>query len=271
MQTLKQALSGVKLPETPPKRVTPVIPIDAEIERRLNDKLLWDGYPSPNPDCPNCKGAGCFRLDIPRGYTRYGAIFACECRYDAILRARAEKLQSASMLAAGDLALTWASIIRTPAIAEALEQVRAALERGYGWVYLWGPPGPGKTLVLKTAVAECLRASKPAVMAMWADLLDHLRAGYDSKDFDERVDLWRTVPVLAVDEFGRAKNSDWVQEARAKIFNPRYESAHYQKTVTLFASNFAPETSEDWFADRLRDGRFSVVEVNGPSMRPLME
>lgn len=72
---------------------------------------------------------------------------------------------------------------------------------------------------------------------------------------------------------GRCRTeTEWVAEARAKIFNARYESAaHQRKTITLFSSNFVPERGEDWFADRIRDGRFTVVEVTGPSMRPLME
>lgn len=224
-----------------------------------------------DPACPTCLGVGYVRMDFPVGHPNFGQLFACECAAEKLAAQKLEKLRSASMLEPDDMYLRWGGIIDTPAISEAVAKVRAALHRGYGWVYLWGPPGPGKTLVLKTAIAECINAGKPAALAMWADLLDHLRAGYNDQTYDERVDLWRTVPVLAVDEFGRAKDSEWVQEARAKIFNPRYESAAYKKTVTLFASNFAPEQAEDWFADRLRDKRFDVVEIKGPSMRRLME
>lgn len=230
----------------------------------------WTRGDVGDPECPECLGLGYLRLDLPVGHPNFGQLFACECAAAKLAAAKLEKLRGASMLEPDDLALTWGKIVNTPAIADAVEKVRTALDRGYGWVYLWGPPGPGKTLVLKTAVAEHIRASKPAVMAMWADLLDHLRAGYNDQTFDERVGLWRTVPVLAIDEFGRAKDSEWVQEARAKIFNPRYESATYKKTVTLFASNFPPGQAEDWFADRLRDKRFAVVEIKGPSMRRLM-
>ena len=224
-----------------------------------------------NPNCPDCLGVGYVRLDVPVGHEFFGKLLVCECSAERIAAARSEKLQLASALPAEDLALTWGNVMRTPAISEAIEATRQALVRGWGWVYLWGPPGPGKSLVLKCAVAELVRGNREAVYANWSDMLQHMRAGYDAGDFDERVEAWRTVAVLAIDEYGRAKDTEWAREIRNRVMNQRYDMAANRKTITLFASNFPPQDGEDWLSDRIYDGRFRVVNVNGPSMRPSME
>jgi len=223
------------------------------------------------PACPVCHGIGYVRVEAPVGHPLFGKLFVCDCAEQGLRAVQLASLQAASALSVADLAINWSSVTTTNAVVGlALQAVRATLNAGSGWCFIWGPPGPGKTLLLKAAVAQAIRDGQPAVYANWADLLQHLRAGYDKGDYDERVERWRTVKVLAVDEFGRAKDTEWTREAQARIFNQRYESALGQETVTLFASNWPPEKSDDWFADRVRDGRFRVVELAAPSMRPLM-
>jgi DNA replication protein DnaC len=111
------------------------------------------------------------------------------------------------------------------------------------------------------------------VFVTWPDLLNHMRQGFRDGDYDERVEAWRSVPVLAIDEYGRAKESEWVAEAQVLVLNHRHESALHKKTVTLFASNFAPDSErvDDWLYDRLRDQRHQIVKVTGPSLRPVMK
>lgn len=237
----------------------------------LPEGTRWQPGDIGDPACPECKGVGYVRVEVEPGHPMFGKLFVCDCAEARVRAARIATLQKASALSARDLALRWSDVQLHDTIREAVQSVRQTLAAGWGWVYLWGGPGPGKTLILKTALAECIEQSADAVYANWADLLQHLRAGYDSRDYDERVERWRAVKVLAVDEFGRAKESEWAREAQARIFNARYESALDGKTVTLFASNYPPERADEWFADRVRDGRFQVVEIKAPSMRPMME
>lgn len=264
METLNSVLARLRQPQETRRMV-------ADWSATLPDGSRWFPGASGDATCPACKGLGYMRLNLPLGHPSFGKLYVCECAEAKVEAAQANRLSRASALDPADLALAWGSVGLTPAIAPAVQAVRETLARGWGWVYVWGPPGPGKTLLLKTAVAECLRANQGAVFVNWFDLLDHLRAGYDQGDYDERLALWRSAPVLVVDEFGRAKDSEWVREAQGKVFTPRYESALRQRTVTLFGSNFEPAKAEDWFADRLADNRFKIVQVGGMSMRPLME
>lgn len=234
-----------------------------------------------DPDCPHCRGLGYTRADRPlatrdqgtRAPEEFGKLEMCACARERTARAQTAQLQRATGLDDVDLALSWGVLYQTAGIEAGRRALRETLLRGWGWVYLHGAPGPGKTVLLKTAVAESVRAGRGAVFVTWPDLLAHLRAGFDAGDYDERVSAWRAVRSLAVDEFGRAKDTEWVREAQVRVFNHRYESALRRETVTLFASNFAPDSErvDDWFYDRLRDGRFQICEVAGPSLRPAMK
>lgn len=243
----------------------PVAPAPAPQPLRVTDGM-------GDPDCPICHGLGYLSLERQPGEREFGKLQPCECATVRIEQARAARLHAETGLDETGLALGWGQLYRTPEITEAVTAVRKTLTRGWGWVYLHSEPGPGKTVLLETAVAETARAGVGAVFVTWPDLLNHMRRGFRDGDYDERVEAWRSVPVLAVDEFGRAKESEWVAEAQVLIFNHRYKSALNKKTVTLFASNFAPDSErvDDWFYDRLRDGRFQIVKVAGPSLRPAM-
>jgi DNA replication protein DnaC len=168
--------------------------------------------------------------------------------------------------------LSWGQLIAMPGLTAAAAAVQRYLMRGWGWVYLWGDPGPGKTFMLKTAVAEFIRGERSAALVTWADLLAHLRAGYADDTYDERLQHWRTVRLLAIDEMGRAKESDWVTEVESRLLNYRYEQgAIYKRSLTLFASNLPETAYDEWLASRLRDGRNHVVHVESPDLRPAME
>jgi hypothetical protein len=239
-------------------------------EQQLPAGSRWRPGDAGDPACPTCRGVGYVSAGVPIGHPLFGKLFVCECAESGLFAAQQARLQEASALSIPDLSLSWGSVVGAGPIGLALSAARATLNDGFGWCYVWGPPGPGKTLMLKAAVAEAIRAGQAAVYVNWYDLLQHLRSGYDKGDYDERVERWRAVPVLAVDEFGRAKDTEWAREAQARIFNHRYEAAIARESVTLFASNFAPEKADDWFADRVHDGRFKVIEVVAPSMRPMM-
>lgn len=256
--------------ETEKARYASGKPLVANWEEFVPPGSRWRPGDAGDVDCKTCLGVGYVRVDMPVGHPDFGKLFVCDCAATRVRVASTERLKKNAGLSTADVELTWGSINNTPGIERVIPVIRRTVQRGWGWVFTHGPVGIGKTLLLKTAVAETLRASRGAVLVLWPDLLDHLRKGYDAGDYDARLAAWRDAPVLAVDEFGRAKDTEWVREAQVKIFEPRYESALAKKTVTLFASNFAPEAAEGWFADRVRDSRFAVAEVFGPSMRPLM-
>lgn len=223
-----------------------------------------------DPACPDCKGVGYLRLELPIGHPLFGKIFECECAHGKGEAIRAEKMAKASQLSAGDLDLRFSKITRGP-ITPAIEAGRKLIADGGGWLYLWGNVGTGKTLFGRTFVAECLRSRKPAVYGLWPDVLQYLRSGYDSGDYESRVEEWRSMGIVVWDEFGRFKETEWTREVLPRLINRRYESGVRIQSITVIISNDPPESLPEWLADRIGDGRFTTLHIGGASMRPLME
>lgn len=263
MQTIAEAIAEMQVT----KQARQLIP---NWRATLPPGSRWQPNDIGDPACPECKGVGYLRIDLPVGHPMFGKLFECDCAHGKGEAIRAAKMAKASGLSQGDLDLRFSKIAAGP-IAPALAAARELIQSGGGWLYVWGNVGTGKTLLARTFVAECLRANKPAVYGLWPDVLQYLRAGYDAGDYDARVEEWRSFGIVVLDEFGRFKETEWTREVLPRLFNRRYESGVRGQAITVIISNDPPESLPEWLTDRVNDGRFAVIHVGGPSMRPLME
>jgi DNA replication protein DnaC len=149
--------------------------------------------------------------------------------------------------------------------------VRKVLDRGYGWVYLWGEYGTAKSLILQIATSVSLQTGKEASYVRMAEILDHIRAGFNEGNASKRLDWWEAVPVLCVDEFERVHETDWAGEKRFVLMDNRYVSACRRESVTIIAGNADPSKLDGYLWDRINDGRFEIVKMTGESARPGMD
>jgi len=78
------------------------------------------------------------------------------------------------------------------------------------------------------------------------------------------------VGVLAIDEIGRARETEWVSEQMHKLLDARYNAACYQRSITLFASNYSTDIFDLSLRSRFNDGRFRVCAVIAPDLRPAL-
>ena len=231
---------------------------------------LWQAGSKCRPDCPRCLGAGWGRMDVPTWSPLFGRAIECPNADNSLAYQQSHDMAERSRLSLTALGYRWTTMLHVSHLNEAKRVVQETLDRQWGWVYLWGEPGPGKTHVLQTAVAECLSAGQPAVYITWPDLLDDLRHAISRED-DTRLEQWREVGVLAIDELGRAKETEWTSEVELKLLDHRYAlSTAERRTVTLIASNDAPSAYNSWLASRLTDARFACLEVKGLDMRKAM-
>ena len=262
-KTLKQALAEL----TTLKQKPALVP---DWRAYLPPGSIWVPGDRGKPDCSICHGLGYISPDVPRGHPLWGKAFPCECWAEESRMESAQRLQAASGLFAPDHGLTWAGIQPRAGIGEGLQAVRSTLAQKWGWVYLHGAPGNGKSLILRTAIAESLRAGVGAVYVRWDAIFDHLRAAYNQphSDFDERLAAWAAVGVLAIDEIGRARETEWVSEQMHKLLDARYNAACYQRSITLFASNYSTDIFDVSLQSRFQDGRFKVCAVTAPDARP---
>jgi DNA replication protein DnaC len=221
------------------------------------------------PNCPTCNGLGYVRSDAPVGHPNFGKISPCPesdpfTRYKGVLN-----LQTDEML------LTWADVADRYDVYKAVKAVQQVIQQGYGWVFLHGDYGLAKTLILKVAIAEFCRSTRqPASYIRMAEIIDHLRGAFDAKNPSEesaaRLDMWSELPFLAIDEFDRVRATEYATERRFVLMDRRYEQACRQRSITLMAANCTPDDLEGYLADRIYDGRFSVVHLHGASARSAM-
>lgn len=220
------------------------------------------------PVCPTCHNTGWLRKDVPIDHPDFGTLTPCHCQDMDVYGAHSGLTEKEIQF------LSWDEVLDQGEAHKAMQVVQDVVEAGYGMVYLWGGPGIAKSLLLKIAVAQMINRRKQAAYISMSALLDNLREAYDT-DYPnmqsvERLRRWSSIPVLAIDEFDKVKDTEYVHERRMRLLDERYTSAIREQSITLYASNEAPEAYDNYITDRLRDGRCQVVKLTGESLRPTM-
>jgi DNA replication protein DnaC len=137
-----------------------------------------------------------------------------------------------------------------------------------GFLVLHGPSGTGKTH-LAAAICNYQRALQEdkrqlTLFLVVADLLDMLRSGYKSGDYEELLELCMTVDILLLDDLGVEKESDWAAEKLFQIVNHRYN----HQLPLFVATNKPLDDLEPRIYSRLSDDDLSVrVNVMAPDHR----
>jgi DNA replication protein DnaC len=103
---------------------------------------------------------------------------------------------------------------------------------------LHGPPGVGKTHLAVAVLRQVIR-TKGAIGLFYetSDLLRVIRSTYDPVSRMAEVDVLRpvmTADLLVLDDLGRERTTEWVDETMNLIVNTRYS----QKRLTIFTSNY---------------------------------
>lgn len=243
----------------------------------INPSQVPQKHTACSPDCPVCGGIGFVRRDIADVYDPlFGKMEPCQYISGVKLYGKS------SGLFGEEFNLSWKDIIDRENVMHAVASVQDCLQSGTGWVFLWGGVGLAKTMIGRIAVAETIRARKPAAVIRMADLLSNLREAFDtdnpSRESVRRLDHWADIPLLFIDEFDRVKDTEYVSEKRFVLMDRRYESALRGESITIMASNadpstflIDPKTKDGYLKDRVFDHRFSVVKLTGASLRPMIQ
>jgi hypothetical protein len=219
--------------------------------------------------CDICGGLGYYKEDLPPGHSDFGKMLPCPCQVPA----RLAQLADLSGLKEHEKDLRLADLYAFNAASRDLIQVvQGFIESPRGWLYIWGPPGNGKTLALQVVVNEMLDRGVSALYITFSDLLDLMRETFGQRPsrgdtFWYRFQRLLTIEVLAIDEFDKVNQTGFAREFQSKLADHRYRGADGCQTATLFAGNEDPAHLPDWIADRVHDGRFQVVHNVGRSVR----
>ncbi|MCL6453179.1 MAG: cell division protein ZapE [Alicyclobacillus sp.] len=104
-------------------------------------------------------------------------------------------------------------------------------------LYLFGPPGVGKTHLLLGVVNRLTERGVPALFVRSDSVFDRMRHLIaDNGDLEPLLDAYATVPFLGIDEFAQERANDFTLEKLFRIVNHRFHS----QLPTWFTSNYAP-------------------------------
>lgn len=125
-------------------------------------------------------------------------------------------------------------------------------------VALWGKPGRGKSHLLSLMIETLIK--KHGVDAMYrsaTDLLDELQAGIDQQTYEVQWQRVLRVPVLALDDLGAGRWTDWRRDRFATLVDHRYS----KELPLLVATNVPPPGWDRAFGER------SASRLRGMALR----
>lgn len=160
------------------------------------------------------------------------------------------------------------------AVREYYEKGQVSTPRGprFG-IMLWGKSDMGKTGILSPLFLHYVRNGNAGLWVQYNDLLASLRQ-FESGNVEERIRTAQMVDYLFIDDFGdpsaEKSATDYTRDVVFRVLDYRN---NYQKP-TFITSNLHPEKMDRQFHERTvkRLAELcAIVEVNGDSMRYLME
>lgn len=140
-----------------------------------------------------------------------------------------------------------------------------------GFWYFHGPNGVGKSYILIAAVNQAIRTQRSALYMTSIQLLDLLRAAVTKQNAGPAEHrLLRQIAsttVLAIDELGRERKTDYALEKLFQILNQRYEDAYnfdaaHPAKLTFLAGNFKPSEMEPYLQSRLQGRNSRIINLS---------
>lgn len=196
------------------------------------------------PVCQHCGGAkfvvGANNQLLPCSH--------CDAEQE-IAQARAERVQKYSSSSARGAAQTFRNFHISGDLPsrQSLTDCRAAAmefaEAPLGWLIIWGGPGNGKSHLAAAVHNELKSRNSPAIYISAPDLLNSLKrlmddetAKAEGQTYAERLDIYKNVPVLVLDDLGAEHGKEWRDSLWFELFDWRYR----QRLATFITTNVNP-------------------------------
>ena len=226
-------------------------------------------------DCPLCGGVGYVRRDLPVDDPAFGKLEICDCSRERAQQIALQRLHQLSNLDAFNnltfdtFKINGRSGARDPnkTLEVAFNTAKNYAEHLNGWLLLQGGYGTGKTHLAAAVANFVLSLGFPTLFLTVPDLLDWLRATYETGEEDsysERLDEIRNVKLLVLDDLGTQNATPWACEKLYQIINHRYTL----KLPTLVTTNQDLNEIDDRISSRLQDRELvSKVQITASDFR----
>ena len=215
--------------------------------------------------CEACADIGYVRLDVQIDDPQFGKLVPCPyCEKGRALRQQGLEARTGRYCVQLPEKRFEDFQKRGGVVDKALVALRRFAESPARCVVLWGPPGTGKTHLVAAAANRMRERWVDVGFFTAPDLLDLLRSGYDTGDYEALLDALKNVAVLVLDDLGAERGTAWAEEKLFQVINHRYN----KRLPLLLAMNPDPATLEDRIADRLCDVDWSLrIQLEATSWR----
>lgn len=125
-------------------------------------------------------------------------------------------------------------------------------EPGRNGLFIAGPAGTGKTHIAAAIANQLMNQGTPVICMTMIDLLARIRKTFNRDGADESsvLTIYKTVPLLIIDDIGKEPPTEWAISTIYNIVNGRYE-AYLPTIVTtnydskMLVSRMTPKTTDD--------------------------
>lgn len=236
-----------------------------------------------DPDCTVCAGAGHYLYAVPYGHPQWGKLQRCGCLEASQVAARelARSARAAALTAQlhaelGRLRsctldgfdrrrplhdMQWRGVDYPVAEQRRLLARACGLARDYAAtesLYLWGPPGSGKSHLAAAILNAQAQAGVEGRYGSAPAILRLIRQGFRDGSADDRLEALMTVPLLVIDDLGTEHDSSWNDASLFDLVNARYVA----ERATIVTSNLPVEDHRDVrIVSRLQGGYRAVPVI----------
>jgi DNA replication protein DnaC len=142
----------------------------------------------------------------------------------------------------------WGNEASIRAIASAIQRMKGWIEYPNKWVVISGPTGVGKTHIMQSIA----NAWYPfALYTVSSEMENWFRSGLSDNSLDKIIAVFRSHPILLIDDFGIEWATPWLISVLDEIIEWRSRAGRWHDLITVFATNKAGSEIGSYF---MRDG-----------------
>lgn len=254
---------------------------------RLSNKVFW--MPTGPEQCTCQEAAAVYEKQKAEKQAAEEAERKAEA--DRVFKARIEKIIGESGMGERFLRRTFGTLETTEHNQNAVKAAKRYVESfsdllpnrekpeiGKNGLFITGPAGTGKTHLAAAIANQLIQRGTPVICMTLIDMLERIKRTFNREGVDEGVVLmlYKTVPLLVIDDMGKEPPTEWAISTIYNIINGRYEG--YMPTIVTtnyddkaLIDRMTPRSTQDSITaeatvDRLREMCRSVI-LTGPSWR----